>query len=544
MSTWESLVAGAVQGTSRRPPDLAAWLADLEDLATLAVDPPRQLLTAAALATGLRRGGGRAGVAPVPAPGPSDPRPAVAGGLFQDAPLDLQREFFAEVAHGGMRLHPSDIPAAFDLAVRGAPADRPLESDIVIAAGPLGQWLAAQNPEWASLVSAPESSTRPAGAGDAGEVSLDSTLWREGTASQRLAWLAALRRSDPATALGYLTPLLTTAKEQPAFRARAILLLQGTLHPGEEELLEASLDARAGDVRAAAAQALAWHPGSALTARMHERFRRWLRPDPDTGGILITVPVELAPDEVRDGIDVGAHRRESVAARQARWLVAVCAPFRLRDWREHLPGLDPSRPPELTGVPPALIDGFYTALVASVRRARSSEWADALLTAALLADASATWPWEPLAPLASPALRDEITRAVLSGRVSEPAGKRWFHQMPFPVPDDLCRELIAALGGLANSQFGVLIDRLGREQPPTWSAELFEVAVRLPSRRGSAVLEASQWQERRAELRRALEQSRPANSSETDPDASASATSSPHAARTPSPTPPAGRPHP
>ncbi|MEO7070697.1 MAG: hypothetical protein ABI131_09430 [Nostocoides sp.] len=70
---WDDLVAAAVQGTTRRPPDVSAWLSEFgEDAATVGGGPSAQLLVVAALATARRRAGALPGVvADLPAPAPA-----------------------------------------------------------------------------------------------------------------------------------------------------------------------------------------------------------------------------------------------------------------------------------------------------------------------------------------------------------------------------------------------------------------------------------------------------------------------------------------
>jgi hypothetical protein len=184
---------------------------------------------------------------------------------------DLIPEWLDAATARGKRPPDHLLPALLGLA-RSSPGTRPL---IARAGGPRARWLAGLNRDWAfaEFITAD-----------------DTDKWRLGTLAERRAYLAAVRREDPARSRGLVEAAWQTSSA--AERAQLLAVLARGLSPDDEPLLERCLDDRAAEVRAQAASLLGRLTGSAFAARMTARSAAIVRVEPSR----ITVCPPRAPD--------------------------------------------------------------------------------------------------------------------------------------------------------------------------------------------------------------------------------------------------------
>ncbi|GAA4461127.1 hypothetical protein GCM10023170_063640 [Phytohabitans houttuyneae] len=200
--------------------------------------------------------------------------------------LGLLGDWLTHAADLGYRVPPELLPALLD-AGRRRTALRPALASV---AGRRGGWLAARRADWRYLLS--EATADP-----------DPQDWTTGTPGQRLAYLAALRASDPAAGLALLSE--TFDAEDPDDRARLLGALATGLSTADEPLLEKALDDRRKEVRSVAADLLSALPGSALRRRMAERALACVRIERRTLGrdrLVVTPPGECDAGMRRDGV--------------------------------------------------------------------------------------------------------------------------------------------------------------------------------------------------------------------------------------------------
>ena len=181
---------------------------------------------------------------------------------------------------------------------------RPLRQSVADAADARGAWLMGLNPRWRIS------------AGDAdGQQELP---WDTGVAEQRVATLRRLRGSDPAAARRLIE---STWKQDGADeRARFVETMRVGLSGDDEPFLEAALNDRSKQVRAAAVDALARLPASAFVDRMVRRAEPLLKLTAASAGAPVrkgtsaALEVALPPEKFdesweRDGITPKAEER-------------------------------------------------------------------------------------------------------------------------------------------------------------------------------------------------------------------------------------------
>ncbi|MGN9907895.1 SWIM zinc finger family protein [Phytohabitans sp. LJ34] len=291
------LLSAALVGTERRPYEGGAVGGVL-----LGGRGPSGLLEGAAVALAYAR----AGVTPVPGRLPIEPAPdeiapqvpAAAGRrlalLLSDGgvpggtevALGLLGDWLGHAADLGYRVPPELLPPLLD-AGRRRTALRPALGAV---AGRRGGWLAARRADWRYLLT--EATADP-----------DPQDWATGTPGQRLAYLAAVRATDPAAGLALLSE--TFDIEDPDDRARLLGALATGLSLADEPLLERALDDRRKEVRAVAADLLSMLPGSALSQRMAERALACVRIERRALGrdrLVVTPPGECDAAMRRDGV--------------------------------------------------------------------------------------------------------------------------------------------------------------------------------------------------------------------------------------------------
>ncbi|HEU5417263.1 MAG TPA: DUF5691 domain-containing protein [Streptosporangiaceae bacterium] len=394
---YDELVAAATVGLDRRPLRLAGLAGPAAAHAGVldAADPAAALLEAAALLSSARRAGLRPASATPPAPAPADTTPAlsaVASAILADAlrsDPELAADLLAAAAAAGRRAAPPVLPELLDAAVR----HRALRQPASAVLGERGRWLAGYREDWRRMMAAvTDNSNSGTGIGNGTDISsgtgshagADNTnseedeSWRTGGRGERRAWLAALRRRDPAAARELLAAGWDT--ETGDDRADLLAVLAAGLSPADEPFLESALDDRKQAVRQVAGRLLAALPGSAFTARAIARGtavlsvgRRGLRPV-----LTVTLPAERDAAAARDGVPAAP---AGAVARGRAWLVIqYIAGVPLAEWTARL-GLSPARLLAL-----AVPGGFGAEVHAGWRKAavtqRDAAWAAALLSAA------------------------------------------------------------------------------------------------------------------------------------------------------------------
>ncbi|RKR92414.1 SWIM zinc finger protein [Micromonospora pisi] len=466
------LVSAALVGTGRRP--FTAVTIDLGGRALPVVsgaDPATTLLDTAAVALTYQRAGVTAdpGRSPVEA-APAETRPVVPApaarrlaSLLADGGGPGGAELGQRLLGGWLRLAAErgylapaqSLPALLESGRRSSALRAPLAT----VAGRRGGWLAAQNAEWSYLLTEAAPDPNP---GD----------WATGTPGERLAYLVALRRADPAAGLDLLVGVFDD--EAPEDRARFVGALANGLADRDEPLLERALDDRRKEVREAAAGLLCGLPGSALRGRMARRALGCVRLD--GGQLVVTPPTECDAGMRRDGIPPKGPQGVGVGA----WLLGeVVARTPLEAWC----GAFDRTAEEILALPvaddwgPVLHRGLARAAVAQ----RDSGWLvplademsqdldrhDERLTAQLYEALSPS----DLARYATAALRRSQGRAL---RVVE------LHPGPWPEP--LADAVVESIGALVRGdhrtewQAGELCRIAATALPPAYAAQLAELA--------------------------------------------------------------------
>jgi hypothetical protein len=370
VSAWQDLVTASLIGTERSPVPLAA--VPSPEPASPGQDPAAVLLDRAALLTAARRAGRRPDQAEPPPVCEQDPRPVVsrAAGrrlarMLGGEHAELLAEWLTAVVAHGLRPPPQVLPALLDRARRAGSADSGLQRLVAEAGGPRARWLAGLNPDWEFVLA---------------ETLTVDEAWRLGTASQRRGYLTALRDRDPWAARELIAG--SWAAAGPEERVMFVSVMADGLSRADEPLLEAALDDGTAWVRKMAAEVLAALPGSALSQRMAERARRWLRLEQGPRGLrLICVPPAGSDAATRrDGITPSPAPRASQQAGQTGLMLETVARTPLRTWTEEF-GLTAA---QIVSVPagdwaPWLFVGWSRAAFSQ----RDQEWVAALINRAL-----------------------------------------------------------------------------------------------------------------------------------------------------------------
>jgi hypothetical protein len=223
-------------------------------------------------------------------------------------PAGLEAEWLRLLHRYGGCLPAHVLPRLLDAATR-QPALRPALRPVL---GERGRWVARLQPEW-----------HWAAGTDA-----DAASWETGTPDQRVAALREWRGRDPQGARDALAA--AWASEPPEQRAALLAALATGLGPDDEAFLEAALDDRRKEVRAAAQRLLARLPGSRLAQRMEDRLLPLLRREPDR--IDVTLPASLDAAMRRDGIGATPHPG---LGEKAGWVVDMLAAVDPGVWERH-----------------------------------------------------------------------------------------------------------------------------------------------------------------------------------------------------------------
>jgi hypothetical protein len=332
----DPLLTMALQGTARHTGSAPETDTPLDDMLQHGEgrEPERSLLLAAgALATYLQAGQRvEASTSPLPS-SPAETLPALQGRPAQLVwdllhqrfpPIMVSNEFMTQgnphsdeeyqavlgealalTARAGRRLPEHMLPKVLAIQNRAA------REALLPALGERGRWLAGLHPGWKWATAEPEIK----------DAELETT-WLEGLPAQRLAAIARLRVSNPATARQWLA---TSWKSEGAeFRHDALGALETSLSLADEPFLDAALDDRGERVRARAAQLLARLPDSALAARMRERAESILTYDKAREKLLVTLPERIDAAWQRDGVTLKPPKAAQVDERQW-WTVQTLA---------------------------------------------------------------------------------------------------------------------------------------------------------------------------------------------------------------------------
>ena len=372
MSTWQDLVTASLIGTERAPVPTTR-VPGVPPVEGTAQDPAAVLLDRAALLTAARRAGRRPEQAEPPPVAEPDPRPVVSrvagrrlARMLAGENSDLLAEWLAAVASRGLRPPPQLLPALLDRARRDRSADGRLARLVAEAGGPRVRWLAGLNPDWEFALA---------------EIPTGDEAWRLGTASQRRAYLTALRARDPGAARELIAG--SWAAAGPDERVMFLNVMADGLSLADEPLLEAALDDSGAWVRKMAAEVLAALPGSALSQRMAERARRWLRLEESARGPRLIFFPPAGSDAVmrRDGITPSPGRDVSQPTDGTGLLLETVARTPLRTWTEEF-GMTAAQivaVPAGDGATPWLFIGWSRAAFSQ----RDQEWVAALVNRAL-----------------------------------------------------------------------------------------------------------------------------------------------------------------
>lgn len=264
--------------------------------------------------------------------------------LFAGQQSELLTEALERLAQAGLRLPAEMLPLA--LSVR----DKQQRAALLPVIGERGRWLARLNPAWSWV------QDLDVGEADAGPEEAE-TIWQEGTPAQRIAVLRRVRATTPERGREWVAAVWK--QEKADLRVELVRALETGLSLDDEAFLEAALDDRSSNVRAAAAELLMNLPGSAYVTRITARADAML----DVAGDKLSVepPKQLTKDAVRDGI---GEKPPAGGEAQASWLVDIMSRVPPDHWRERF-GRDPA---ELISAAPSpwrvpLLEGWTYAAV-------------------------------------------------------------------------------------------------------------------------------------------------------------------------------------
>lgn len=496
MSGLDDLVATALLGTERRPPDVTGWPDPLRRLASAVTgDPPSVLLEHAALATAWSRAGAPAGPAVDVEPAPAERLPACSvpaaqrlHALLGAQDTDLVQEWVSLAAGHGVLAPPGLLPALLDRGARSVA----LRPGIRAVAGERGAWLARQRTEWAwfgRLADGRDGGLDggPGAAGDQGTaVDLSEDTWRLGDPPVRVRWLAAVRAVDPQRAR---EALLGTWRGEPGpNRAELLATFAVGLSDADEDVLERALDDRRKDVRQTAAGLLARLPGSAYARRMTERARAAVRRERALlrTRLVVQLTDEVGKDWARDGVDDSA--MDGVGRKAAR-LRRLLGGTPLAAWA------DLGSPADVlaTSVADGWEDDLRAGWALAAVREGDTAWVEALLASGgALGDALSPDVVARLVAGLEPARRPALARRVVAWARSRMKARNVPPAAPAvlaaalgacerPWPRDLTEETLAWLGETARLlpmwPWTGLVDLLSRALPPDTAPRVLALAA-------------------------------------------------------------------
>lgn len=299
--------------------------------------------------------------------------------------------------------------------------------------------------------------------------------YTHGDTGKRLDWLAAARRLDPDRARDLVAKHWST--EDAESRAALLAAFASPEHDADEPFLEAALDDRAVNVRAAAIAVLGDRSHSHYLDRMKARARQIFSVKKSVLGVKITVHPLPGPDTaaLRDGLSTT--KPEAVVARTP-----------IAFWGEVFGAVTPEK------VARALSDAdqVLAALTLSALRGNDPGWAVPLLQRCLPTDYGVGY--DPAT--AHSAISAEMIRALTNTAEATPL-VRLAARLPRPFPPEVAEALFGSLAGagwgmtrqrreaaayLAAGyrldwlpRFAALVDRTGDEELHRFYATVFEL---------------------------------------------------------------------
>ncbi len=364
----DSLVSAALVGTARQPNPALATGTPLDGLLSALPETSieRQVLLVAGLWAAYRDAGRTAQEAPpAPEPAPPETLPVCSPGAAALLRRMLDREGSRLLPEALERLRRAGriLPPELLAAALGTQSSE-VRAALVPVLSERGRWLSRFNPAWRWVAeSLPTGGVLP---GDA------EARWQEGTPAARRAILGRVRAAEPTRAREWLAAVWR--QEKADLRAEFVQALVPGLSAADEPFLEAALDDRSANVRAAAASLLARIPNSGLAQRMRGRadvLLSW-----KAGKLAVAPPTAVDKDTQRDGI---VAKPPAGTGERAWWLTQILALVPPAHWTER----------------------FGVASGELIAAAQFGEWAAALLggwsSAALLHRAAdwmlALWDW-------------------------------------------------------------------------------------------------------------------------------------------------------
>lgn len=383
-SVWAPLLPVAMVGSERHAAAFPSWPGEVGAVLAQATaassdaspDAATAVLRACAVMAACAQAGARGAdwdAAQLPQACPPDPLPepqnaalcAQMAWAWQEGPARLQHELCAVLASQGQRLPVQHLPDALEQGRRSIA----LRAHLLPVLGTRGLWLAALREDWRYA------------AGVQAEAA-DEARWTDGTAEQRMAFLAREREQDPAAARERLRLALPElgAKE----RAELLGVLALKISEADADLLDRLRADRSREVRQVALSLLLRLPGAAHPSRAAERMALLVRHE---RALLLKRWVQHAPEAIAedwktDNIEPTRPQHESLGER-AWWLFQLVRQVPLNWWQQHT-GMKPQDLLQWaagTDWAEALLRGWRDVLFAAPDSPEAAEWCRALLSA-------------------------------------------------------------------------------------------------------------------------------------------------------------------
>ncbi len=311
--SWQNILKTAIAGTERSslPESVPAELG-----LRSSGDAARDALEALAAGSLLRKAGFQMTVAESSSGSRHDERPVCSaeaardlGSILSGRYAEALPEFLDLLLRNQRRLPPEYLPDLLETAARNLePAEK-----IMAAAGPVGEWLASQNPRWDALIQNP------------------SADWFTASFAVRKRLLEETRSRNPLLALAWLEK--TWPEENPEHKIRFLEILRNRLSATDENLLERAFSDKNREVRLAALQMLMLLPGSRLQKDLEtlfeDRFAHALKSS-DREKILKTSLPDLSEEALQPWFSLlSAKARANWREELLRLLIGLIPPARL-----------------------------------------------------------------------------------------------------------------------------------------------------------------------------------------------------------------------
>lgn len=363
---WETVVANALIGTDRQPPQLPTGEGPLPELLSqVQSDPDATLLQSAGILASYQQAGQcpLSHVGQLPSPCPAESLSQCSDRTHQHLQTILSGEY-REVLPELLRLiaqADQHVPAEMlPTLLNQGRGQTDLRPSIQAVMGERGRWLAQHNSAWAYAAgqALPQTET--------GEVDQEAVenLWKTSDQPLRVDLLKTFRSFNPDAAREMLA---TTWKQEKAKdRATFLAALQAHLSLADESFLESALGDRTQDVRACAGDLLAHLPESQYCQRMSERVKTYVQFE---GG---TVNIQLPTD---DGSwkNEGLQAQSGQLGKRASLLQQILAAVPLKIWLDNPQPLIQAAHTHQHGA--VLVQGWTLA----AKRQANATWAEALI---------------------------------------------------------------------------------------------------------------------------------------------------------------------